>query len=74
VNQSTIIFGFLFAAFLVFITQRGELPIYLGFLLTSPKKAVAPANINTAETKTSNAGEGIEASDIAALAMKFMLA
>ena len=30
--QSNVIFGFLFAAFVIFITQRGELPIYLGFL------------------------------------------
>lgn len=42
-NQSTVIFGFLFAAFLVFITQRGELPIYLGFILATPKQPVAPA-------------------------------
>lgn len=36
-NQSNIIFGFLLAAFVIFITQRGELPIYLGFLLATPK-------------------------------------
>lgn len=35
-NQSTIIFGYLFVAFLVFIIQRGELPIYWGFLVSSP--------------------------------------
>lgn len=35
-NQSTIIFGYLAVAFLIFITQRGELPIYWGFLVSSP--------------------------------------
>lgn len=40
-NQSTVIFGFLAAAFFVFITQRGELPIYWGFLVSSP---VQPAS------------------------------
>jgi hypothetical protein len=35
-NQSTIIFGYLFAAFLIFITQRGELPTYWGLLVKSP--------------------------------------
>jgi hypothetical protein len=32
-NQSNVIFGFLLAAFIVFITMRGELPVYMGFLL-----------------------------------------
>jgi hypothetical protein len=36
VNQSTIIFGYLAAAFLIFIIQRGELPVYWGFLVKSP--------------------------------------
>lgn len=35
-NQSTIIFGYLFVAFLIFITQRGELSTYWGFLVSSP--------------------------------------
>jgi hypothetical protein len=35
-NQSTIIFGYLAVAFLIFITQRGELPIYWGFLVSAP--------------------------------------
>lgn len=38
--QSNVIFFFLFAAFFVFITLRGELRKYMGFLLSSP---VAPA-------------------------------
>jgi hypothetical protein len=32
-DQSNFLFGLLFLAFLVFITARGELPVYLGFLL-----------------------------------------
>lgn len=35
-SQSNVIFFFLFAAFFVFITMRGELPKYMGFLLASP--------------------------------------
>lgn len=35
--QSNVIFFYLFAAFVIFITMRGELPKYLGFLLASPK-------------------------------------
>jgi hypothetical protein len=37
-SQSNSIFFFLFAAFFVFITVRGELPKYMGFLLLSPAK------------------------------------
>lgn len=40
-NQSTIIFGYLAAAFLIFITQRGELSIYMGFLLSTPTQPAA---------------------------------
>lgn len=36
-NQSSVIFGFLLAAWLIFITQRGELPLYWGFLAKSPQ-------------------------------------
>lgn len=35
-NQSTVIFGFLVAAFFIFITLKGELPTYAGLLLLSP--------------------------------------
>lgn len=31
--QSSVIFGYLFVAFLIFITMRGELRRYMGFLL-----------------------------------------
>lgn len=36
-RQSSVIFGALFVAFIVFITVRGELPAYLGALF--PKKS-----------------------------------
>jgi hypothetical protein len=36
VPQSNVIFFFVFAAFFVFITLRGELPKYMGFLFASP--------------------------------------
>lgn len=34
--QSNVIFGFLAVAFVVFITMRGELRLYMGFLLADP--------------------------------------
>lgn len=46
-NQSTIIFGYLAAAFLIFIVQRGELPTYWGFLVSSP--AQPPSGPNAAQ-------------------------
>ena len=35
-NQSAFLFGYLFFAFFVFITLKGELPAYAGLLLLSP--------------------------------------
>jgi hypothetical protein len=34
--QSNVIFFYLFAAFFIFITLRGELRKYMGFLLSTP--------------------------------------
>lgn len=48
-SQSNVIFASIFLAYIVFITMRGELPIYLGFLLKS-----APA-----QPSQSNAGGGL---------------
>jgi hypothetical protein len=42
--QSNAIFFALFLAFLIFITARGELPLYLGFLLASPKETATASN------------------------------
>jgi hypothetical protein len=32
-NQSNVIFGAILIAYIVFITMRGELPIYMGLLI-----------------------------------------
>lgn len=40
--QSNVIFFYVFAAFFVFITLRGELPKYMGFLLASPTGGKTP--------------------------------
>lgn len=45
--QTNVIFAFLFAAYFVFITVRGELPIYLGFIFASPKTAAVPVKADT---------------------------
>jgi hypothetical protein len=37
--QSNVIFGFLAVAFLIWITQKGEVGIYWGFLVSSPSNA-----------------------------------
>lgn len=37
--QSNVIFAFVFAAYVIFITMRGELPKYMGFLLATPQQA-----------------------------------
>lgn len=59
-QQSSVIFFYLFVAFVVYITQRGELPTYLGLLLASPPKAV-PQN---APTTTADSSSGVTASDV----------
>lgn len=41
-NQSNVIAGYLFGAFLVFITIRGNLPKYLSFLVGSVEKEKTP--------------------------------
>jgi hypothetical protein len=42
-NQSAVVFGFIVVAFFVYITLKGELPIYAGLLLLSPQAS----NTNT---------------------------
>jgi hypothetical protein len=41
-NQSSVIFGTIILAFFVYITRKGELPIYAGLLLLSPGTSSAP--------------------------------
>ncbi|MEB2519811.1 hypothetical protein SOP85_31020 [Pseudomonas sp. YuFO20] len=66
-NQSTIIFGYLFVAFLIFITQRGELPTYWGFLVSSPSTPSQGPTATGSGALSSN-GVGQAASKIANLA------
>jgi hypothetical protein len=47
-SQSDTIFAFLFLAYAAFITLRGELPTYAGFLL------LAPQGSNTSQAQASN--------------------
>lgn len=56
-SQSNIIFAAIFIAYLIFITVRGEIPIYLGLLLKSP--AQTPA------TGTATAASGVNAGQVA---------
>lgn len=55
--QSSVIAAYLMIAFLVFITMRGELQAYMGFLLSSPAvggsagaSAQQSSNAQTAQT------------------------
>lgn len=50
--QSSAIFAFLAVAFLVFITQKGELPVYWGLLIGNTGTAAppsAPANAQASQ-------------------------
>lgn len=64
VNQSTIIFGYLAVAFFIFITQRGELPVYWGFLVSTP---TAPAS-GPAATASGSLTVGQAAQAVSAIA------
>lgn len=60
--QSNIIFFYLLAFFVVFITARGELPVYLGFLLATPQQPNGIANPATPPQQagnTSSQGTGL---------------
>lgn len=67
-NQSAVIFGALFVAYIVFITVRGELPIYAGFLLSTPTPAggaTTPANTQTgSNTSAANSAVASVTQDI----------
>lgn len=55
VNQSNIIAAYLFVAFVIFITMRGELGVYLGFFIGGGAAPVAPGSpSNTATTAGTN--------------------
>jgi hypothetical protein len=52
VNQSNIIFGALLLAFIVYITMRGELPIYMGFFVPSNGTSTSTSSNNGGSTYT----------------------
>lgn len=47
-QQSNVIAGFIFVAFLIYITMKGELPTYMGFLLSSAPSSYAPPTASVA--------------------------
>lgn len=51
-QQSSVIFFTLFAAFIIFITQKGELPVYLGLLLLSPANSGGSSTSSTTNTSS----------------------
>ena len=51
-NQSAVIFGALFVAYIVFISVRGERPMYAGFLLSTPTGGNTTLAGNTASGNT----------------------
>ena len=66
-SQSSVIFFFLFAAFIVFITQKGELPTYLGLLFLSPQ--TTGGTTQTSATSLSTVAQSAEAIGQAAAAL-----
>ena len=76
-NQSNVIVAFLAVAFVIFITMRGEIGVYMGFLLSTPKQsapATTPVQNNQAQpapTKTGDTGS-FNVADAASLAMVFL--
>jgi len=55
-TQSGYIVGFIIVAFLVYITLRGELPIYAGLLLLSPPAQPASGSASSGSAGSAAAG------------------
>lgn len=68
-RQSTVIFGVLIFAFVVYITMRGQLPAYLAlFSSSNTSTSSAPKSTSSAETKSSGIDwGGVEAGDWGAI-------
>lgn len=67
VNQSTIVAFFLLAGFVIFVTQRGELPAYIGLLVGAGTPAMAqPGTPAAANSANSYVSEGFKALTTAA--------
>lgn len=50
-TQSGYIFGYILFAFFVYITLKGELPIYAGLLLLSPPQSGSSGTTSTNQTQ-----------------------
>lgn len=72
--QSNVIFAYLAVAFVIFITMRGELRLYLGFLLATPAQSPsAPAPTAATPTQTgSNASTAFDLASAASTAAEFL--
>jgi hypothetical protein len=49
-NQSAWIVGYIILAFIIYITLKGELPVYAGLLLLSPQAAQGSASQQAASS------------------------
>jgi hypothetical protein len=61
-SQSGIIFGAIALAFFVYITRKGELPVYAGLLLLSPSSQGSTST----QTNTANANAIVQGAFAAA--------
>jgi len=74
IPQSNVIFFYLFAAFFVFITMRGELRKYMGFLFSTPTASGGTYSANlppVGSTASNTSPDWKKISDIAQVAAGF---
>ena len=61
-SQATIVFFFVLTAFMLYITQRGELPEYLALLIGGGTPTAVPTGGGSASTPPANASTSAAAS------------
>ena len=66
-QQSSILFFFLFAGFMIYITAKGELPLYLA-VFTGKTAAGTPTRTGGAQPGTFTPSAGTVAGDVGAIA------
>ena len=71
-RQSTVIFGTLLAAFVIYITIRGQLPSYLSLFTGGTTGPVAPKNSTTNDSKGSSGNSGSVVDTVVSTANKFL--
>ena len=71
-NQSGVIFGFIAVAFFVYITLKGELPIYAGLLLLSPQSSGTTSAAAATTNQATSLSQGAQASQNATAAASFL--